>query len=63
MLTNAGGQRVQLVARRQMTGKSIDVGPDGQVIESTHIRFESEPAAQRGGVMRRIREWVGGRRP
>lgn len=46
----------------EVTGTSIDVGPDGQMIESTHIRFESEPAAQRGGVMRRIRGWVGGRR-
>lgn len=54
MLTKAGGE---------MTGTSIDAGPDGQMIENTHIRFRSEPAAERGGVMRRIRGWVGGRRP
>lgn len=54
MLTKAGGE---------MTGTSIDAGPDSQMIENTHIRFRSEPAAERGGVMRRIRGWVGGRRP
>jgi hypothetical protein len=54
MLTKAGGE---------MTGTSVDVGPDGQMIENTHIRFRSEPAAERGGVIRRIRGWVGGRRP
>jgi hypothetical protein len=54
MLTKSGGE---------MTGTSIDVGPDGQTIENTHIQFWSEPAAERGGVMRRIRGWVGGRRP
>jgi hypothetical protein len=55
-LTKAGGE---------LTGTSVDVGPDGQMIENTHIRFrsEAEPAPERGGVMRRIRGWVGGRRP
>jgi hypothetical protein len=54
MLAKAGGE---------LTGTSIDVGPDGQMIENTHIRFRSELAAERGGVMRRFRGWVGGRRP
>lgn len=54
MLTKSGGE---------MTGTSVDVGPDGQMIENTHIRFRHETAAERGGVMRRIRGWVGGRRP
>lgn len=54
MLTKSGGE---------MTGTSVDVGPNGQMIENTHIRFRPEPAAERGGVMRRIRAWVGGRRP
>jgi hypothetical protein len=54
MLTNAGGE---------MTGTSIDVGVDGQMIETTHVRFESKPGALRGGVMRRIRGWISGRRP
>ena len=54
MLTKAGGE---------MTGASVDVGPDGQMIENTHIRFRPEPTAERGGVMRRIRGWLGGRGP
>jgi hypothetical protein len=54
VLTKAGGE---------LTGTSVDVGPDGQMIENTHIQFRPEPAAERGGVMRRIRGWVGGRRP
>jgi hypothetical protein len=54
MLTKSGGE---------LTGTSVDVGPNGQMIENTHIRFRPEPAAGRGGVMRRIRGWVGGRRP
>jgi hypothetical protein len=54
VLTKAGGE---------LTGTSVDVGPDGQMIENTHIRFRSELAAERGGVMRRFRGWVGGRRP
>lgn len=48
MLTDAGAE---------VTGTSIDVGPDGQMIENTHVEFRpvaAEPAVGRG-VMGRLR--------
>ncbi|OFJ51430.1 hypothetical protein BEL07_22855 [Mycolicibacterium grossiae] len=44
-------------AAAEVTGTSIDVGPDGQVIESTHVEFRSPPEqlASPRGVAGRLR--------
>jgi hypothetical protein len=56
MLTKAGVE---------VTGTSIDVGPDGQMVESTHVRFRPEAAAEpeaERGVVGRLRQRFRGTR-
>ncbi len=51
-------------AGAEVTGTSIDRGPDGQVIESTHVEFRSpsDEFANPPGVMERLRRRMRGQR-